>query len=150
MQNYLITNNTIAILKKENKTIIYDNKEIKSLNISYKKILDYNCNYYGSSLKGRIDCAKNILNIKYRVPIIIDENNNLIFIQLCSSRNLECLFLNVNKIVDYEEIDNNLLIKCPHNYNFKCSLSKKSLEKLIILSFKLNNTLKSRKLINFV
>ena len=145
MNNYLITKNTVAISKKERKTIIYDEDEIKYLNASFKKVLEFNCNYYGSSLEGRIECAKSILNIKYRVPIIIDENNNLVFMQLGSPRQPECLFLNVNKIINYEEVNGRLEINCPNNYVFYSDLSKKSFEKLILLCLKLNNTLNSRK-----
>ncbi len=149
MNNYLITKNTIAVCKKQRKTIIYDEDEIKYLNASFKKVLEFNCSYYGSSLEGRLESAKNILNIKYRVPIIIDANNNLVFLQLESMRKTECLIINVNKIINYEEVNGKLEITCPNNYVFYSNLSKKSFEKLILLCLKLNNTLNSRKMINF-
>ena len=150
MKNYLIDNDTIALLKKRDKTIIYTLDDQKIFNTNYKFILEYNCNYYGSSLDGRKKSAKSILNVKYRVPIIVDELHNIILLQLNSSRDKECLFLVANKILDMEEENNQLKITCINKQEFYVNLSKKSLEKMLLQSFKLNNTLKSRKITNFV
>ncbi len=150
MKNYLIDNDTIALLKKRDKTIIYTLDDQKIFNTNYKFILEYNCNYYGSSLDGRKKSAKSILNVKYRVPIIVDELHNIILLQLNSSRDKECLFLVANKILDMEEENNQLKITCINKQEFYVNLSKRSLEKMLLQSFKLNNTLKSRKITNFV
>ncbi len=150
MKNYLIDNDTVALLKKRDKTIIYTLDDLKIFNTNYKFILEYNCNYYGSSLDGRKKSAKSILNVKYRVPIIVDESHNIILLQLNSSRDKECLFLVANKILDMEEENNQLKITCINKQEFYVNLSKKSLEKMLLQSFKLNNTLKSRKITNFV
>lgn len=150
MKNYLIDNDTIALLKKRDKTIIYTLDDQKIFNTNYKFILEYNCNYYGSSLDGRKKSAKSILNVKYRVPIIVDELHNIILLQLNSSRDKECLFLVANKILDMEEKNNQLKITCINKQEFYVNLSKRSLEKMLLQSFKLNNTLKSRKITNFV
>lgn len=150
MKNYLINNDTVALLKKCDKSIIYTLDDIKVINNNLKFILEYNCNYYGSSLDGRKKCAKSILNVKYRIPIIIDESHNIILLQLNSFRDKECLFLVANKILDMEEINNCLKITCINNQEFYVNLSKSSLEKMLLQSFKLNNTLKSRKITNFV
>ena len=111
MKNYLIDNDTIALLKKRDKTIIYTLDDQKIFNTNYKFILEYNCNYYGSSLDGRKKCAKSILNVKYRVPIIVDELHNIILLQLNSSRDKECLFLVANKILDMEEENKGVIKK---------------------------------------
>ena len=149
MQNYLINENTIALEKIGKKTIVYDKAKIINLDISLKKILDYNCNYYGSSYEGRILSAKKILNIKYKLPIIIEENKNLILISLSSLRNNNCLLIMVNKILNYEKYNEMLKIECVDKI-FYTKLSKYSFEKLFINAIRLNNILKSRKNVNFV
>ncbi len=150
MKNYILDNNTIALKKVGTKTVIYKESEVKEFKTNIKMVIDFNCNYYGSSWEGRKKCAQNILKIKYRVPIIIDIYHNIILLQLNSIRNKECLFLVANKIIDYEEKEGKLKITCYHNNVFYTSLSKSSLEKMLLQSFKLANTLKSRKNTNFV
>lgn len=148
MENYIITNNTVAVLKKKNKTIIYDVDNVRVINKNIKRILEYNCNFYGSSLNGRKKCAEKLLNIHYKIPIIID--NNIILLQLSGIKNDECLFLILNKIIDYKYLNNNLSIFCVNNHLFNCVISKNSFEKILINSIKLNNILKWRKNANFV
>ena len=119
MKKYIINNKTIALIKKNKKTIIISVDKIEVFNKSINKILEYNCNYYGSSLKGRKYSAKNILNIKYKVPIIIDEKNNIVIIQLNSPRKEVSMYLVTNKIINYEKLNNILKIYCCNNVIFK-------------------------------
>jgi len=148
VENYIINNKTIAILKKNNKTIIFDVENTRVINKNIKKILDYNCNFYGSSLLGRKKCAESILNIHYKIPLIIDKN--IILLQLNGIKDEECLFIVLNKIIDYKYTNKNLNILCINNRLFKTKISKYSFEKMLINAFKLNNILKWRKNVNFV
>lgn len=150
MENYIINKNTIAILKYENKTIIYDVENIRVINKNILSILNLNCNFYGSSLNGRKKSIKSILNIKYKIPILIDEDNNIILIQTNSLRKRNCLLLVVDKIIDYEETNNKLKITCANKHIFEIKLSINSFEKMLINSLKINNILKARKTLNFV
>lgn len=150
MENYIINNKTVALLKKFNKTIIYDVDKVIVINKNIKKIIDNSCFYYGSSLKGRINCGKSILNIKYKVPIMIDESSNLVLIQLNSPRKEICLYLITNKIINYNKIYDKLNINCVNNINFIYNLSQNNFEKLLINSFRLNNVLNYRKSLKFL
>ena len=51
MQKHLITKNTIAILKNKKKTIIINVENIQVINKTLNTVLEYNCNFYGSSLQ---------------------------------------------------------------------------------------------------
>lgn len=148
MENYIINNKTIAILKKNNQTIIFDVEKVRIINKNIKKILDYNCNFYGSSLVGRKKSAEKLLNIHYKIPLIID--NNIILLQLNGIKEKECLFIVLNKIIDYKYMNKNLKILCVNNQIFNNKISKNSFEKMLVNSIKLNNILKWRKNTNFV
>ncbi|MBQ8901710.1 MAG: competence protein ComK [Bacilli bacterium] len=148
MENYIINNKTIAILKNNNKTIIYDVDNIRVINKNIKRILDENCSFYGSSLSGRKKSAKNILNIHYKVPVVVKED--VILLQVNNIRNKECLFLVLNKIVDYKLENQKLKIICINKQVFLINISKNSFEKMLINSIKLNNILKWQKSENFV
>ena len=145
MNNYLITKATIGLKKINNKTIIYDDNQTKIINKNIKTILEYNCNYYGSSFYGRRKSSQIILDKKYKVPIMLEEKNNLVLIFINSIRKKECMILNVNKIINFFEENNQLKIICWNNYIFKENISKLSFEKLIVNSIKLSNILNYHK-----
>lgn len=147
MENYIISNNTIAILKKNNKTYIYNVENIRVINKNIKKILELNCYFYGNDLNLVKKYAKKLLNISYKIPIII--NKDVILIQINNIRNNNCIFINVNKIIEYKYINNLLEINC-YNQKFQINISKYSFEKLLIKSFILNNLINYKKNINFV
>ncbi len=150
MKNYIINDQTIAILKHDQETIIYNVENKKVINKHIKSILENNCLLHGSSMEGRIKSAKKILNIKYKVPILISEAENIILLQIDCLRNKECLFIVANKIINYEEIQNKLIIKCINDQEFIVNISKYSFEKMLINTIKLNNYLKWSKNVNFV
>jgi len=148
MEKYLINEETVAILKKDNKTIFYNVENIQVFNKNIKKILEFNCNYYGSSYQGRKKSSQNILNIKYKLPIMISEN--LILLQLNSLRDKECLFIVLNKIINFEKNGDNLKIYCQNKIVLNSKISIKSLEKLIVEGIKLQNILNCRKRSNLL
>ena len=150
MENYLITKDTVAILKKDKKTIIYDVENYRVINKNIKTVLNLNCNFYGSTLIGRKKSAENILDIKYKVPIVLDEASDITLLQLSSLRKDETILLVLNKIVSYHEVFDKLVIKCINNQEFEVNISKNCFEKLLLNSFKLNNVLKWRKSVNLL
>jgi len=150
VENYLINNKTVALQKDNNKTIIYNVDKVIVINKNINNIIDYNCNYYGSTLIGRKKSAQQILNVKYKLPIIIDDINNITIIQLNSPRNKKCLYLVTNKVIDYNENENFLNIRCANNINFNVKISLMSFEKMLIKSIKLYNVLIWRKNANFL
>ncbi len=150
MENYLITKDTVAILKKDKQTIIYDVENYRVINKNIKTVLNLNCNFYGSTLIGRKKSAENILDIKYKVPIVLDEASDITLLQLSSLRKDETILLVLNKIVSYHEVFDKLVIKCINNQEFEVNISKNCFEKLLLNSFKLNNVLKWRKSVNLL
>ncbi len=150
MENYLITKDTVAILKKDKQTIIYDVENYRVINKNIKTVLNLNCNFYGSTLIGRKKSAENILDIKYKVPIVLDEASDITLLQLSSLRKDETILLVLNKIVSYQEMMDKLIIKCINSQVFEVNISKNCFEKLLLNSFKLNNVLKWRKSVNLL
>jgi len=142
VENYIISNKTIAILKKDKKTFIYDVDNIRVINKNINKILELNCYFYGIDLNLIKNYAKNILNVSYKVPIYI--KNDIILIQLCSLRNKECLILNSNKIINYKLKNKTLEINCV-NFKFSISISKNILERMLLKTILLTNKINNKK-----
>lgn len=150
MEKFLVSNKTIAVIKNKRKTIIINVDKVTVINKSIKYILEYNCNYYGSSLEGRLKCAKDILKIKYKIPIVLDDKNNLVLISLNNPRSNYNTYLISNKITNYEWINDKLEINCLNNVKFQTRLSQNVFEKLFLNSIKLVNILNCRKNANLL
>ena len=58
---------------------------------------------YGSTCEGRIKGTKMILGSNYKVPIIIEETNEIIFFPTESAKNANCIWLSLNNIRSYEK-----------------------------------------------
>ena len=150
MEKYIVNNNTVALLKKKNITIVYEKNKKFIVNQKLNKIISFNCRYYGSNLEGRLISTKELLNIKYKVPIIIYEYKNMIFSYLNNKRDKTCLLVNLNMLVFYKKYDNYLYLKFLNNNGFRVKISEYNLEKLIINHFKINNLINCRKKMNFL
>ena len=80
MDNYIINSNTIAVIGIDNNTckvIEIDNEKI--INKSSFSVIEDSCLYYGSSYQGRVDAANVLIANSYKVPIVVENFNNLVF-----------------------------------------------------------------------
>ena len=121
---YIINKDTLYIIFNGNTTIINENGlEMEFVGNYVKKILDDSCIYYGSSLKGRIKGVKNILNISYKVPIMISEKRKIVLFPLSGLKNNEIILINFDVIKEYYNVDNfiNVVFKGDFEKKFMCS-----------------------------
>ena len=105
MNKYEINKNTLAIvgindfksmvIESDNNYVIEDN--------SYQ-VMEDSCNYFGSTFKGRVEGTKKMLDISYKVPIIIEESNELIFFPLSEIDNSK--LPESSKIKNIEDFEN--------------------------------------------
>lgn len=103
LEEYEINSSTLAILSIEDgKSHVFEEEVEYIVNKSTKKIIDYNCKFYGSSYRGRCEGTKYLTGVKSKFPIIIEESRNLIFFPTSSSRNSDNSWISLNKIKDYQ------------------------------------------------
>lgn len=140
--DYLISNDTIAIKKEDNKITIINVENSLVININLKKFLNFNCLCYGSNLKGRLEYVKKLLNIKYKIPILISEKDDLILLPVKSLKSSSNLLIMGSKIINYEKKNNVIRIECVNKEVFEVNISKYCLEKMLINFLKLNNKIK--------
>ena len=77
--NYEINQGTLAILPNENEnSLVYEDEERFIVDQSPYSIMEESCKYFGSTYKGRKESAKEMLGADYKVPIIIEDYNNVI------------------------------------------------------------------------
>lgn len=107
---YIINNKTLYLATDGYNTKIYEQEKGEFYSEdNIDTILNCNCIYYGSSLKGRQQGSKDILKIHYKLPIIVSEANNIILFSIKINNNI--LWFNFKNISNYQRNNNNLLVK---------------------------------------
>lgn len=148
MKKYVITENTYAIIPvyEGSKIISKEGKII--VNKSPKLIINRSCNYYGCSYNARLMGSKKLLEINYKVPILISEKQNLIMFPTSSVRSNNCIWLNLHTIKKYSKKDvNNVEITFINNLKININMSYFIFNKQILRSSRLDNIIYTR---NFI
>ena len=104
--NYEITYDTQVIApidKCTSKVIETDGEYI--INNTTLSILEYSCEYFGSSYEGRKEGTKKLLGITHKAPIIVEESRKIIFFPTTSAENEECIWINLEKIDKFFKLD---------------------------------------------
>lgn len=103
--NYEITYDTqvIAPIDKNSSRIMETDTEY-IINNSTLNILEYSCEYFGSSYEGRKEGTKKLLGITHKAPIIVEESRKIIFFPTTSAENEKCVWINLEKIDRYHKL----------------------------------------------
>ena len=145
--NYEINEGTLAIIPKDKNSIIFeDKKEIENKNTPYE-IIDYSCRFFGSSYQGRKEGTKSILNVSYKLPIIVESSKNIIFFPTNSPKDGDCCWIslkNIEKIEDCEYNTTNIVFN--NGVCLKLPISKRSIENQILRASRLDSIMRNRKI----
>lgn len=146
MNSYRINNKTLAVIPIENnKTKIYEIDDVIVVNRNSKKIIEDNCEYYGSSYEGRRKGTAELIGITHKSPIMIEESNNLVFFPTCSPRIKECAWISLNNIDNYSRYDNNSIIRFCNNLTLELKVSNKIINNQVLKATRLESVLRKRK-----
>lgn len=143
---YYVNKATCAIIpigKDKSQVIEYDNSFI--VNKASKVIIDDSCKYFGSSYQGRLDGSRKMLNMNYKLPIVIEEFNNLIFFPTSSPRFKECIWISLNNIKSYSKEGIYSKIIFLEDAYYDLEISYHSLENQIFRAALLDSLLHKRK-----
>lgn len=143
---YEITTKTCALIAKDKTTteIIEEDKTF-IVNKPISKVLNESCEYYGSTLEGRIKGSKTVLGMCYKLPIIIESSNEIIFFPTLSPYNENCSWISIQNIKDYTPIDNNVIIRFKGDVQEMFPITYECLENQLFRATKLMLLLRSRK-----
>ena len=143
---YEINKETLAILScgKEKSRIIEKTKDF-IINKNATKIIDDSCKYFGSSYLGRAEGSKNILNSSQKLPIIIEESNNIIFFPTTSPRLDKCSWISLNNINKYYKNIDKIVINFISGKNIKLDISYGIIDNQILRATRLEMLFKKRK-----
>ena len=146
IKEYEINDNTAAIIginQKSTEIVEKDKNYIVSDN-SFS-VMEHSCEYFGSSLSGRNKGSKKMLGANYKVPIIVEESNELIFFPLSEVEKADCIWISL-KWFDKVITKNGVNYICLKNgIKIPTKVSKYSIENQVLRSSKLHLVLFERK-----
>lgn len=134
---YEVNDETFAIIPIDiDKAKIVEKSDEYIVDESPYSIMEHSCKYFGSSLSGRIDGSKDILGSIYKVPVIVEESQKLIFfptesitsknVGWISYKNIKSVEKCGNKSMIKFKNDSNIIIDCPYfsikNQIFRCNM----------------------------
>lgn len=143
---YEINEETLAVLYNgfDKTKIIEKNKEYEIDTKAYK-IMEENCEYYGSTYVGRIMAAKKMLKCSYKIPVLVEESNSLIFFPTKSSLEADCSWINYGEINNYRKSNGKIEIEFNNSKKLLLDMSKISLENQLSRSSRLESITRKRK-----
>ncbi len=104
MDSYEINKDTYAIVTVDDGvTKVLEKNDEYFINKNSYEVMEDSCAYYGSSCEGRVKGTKTILGSNYKVPIIIEETNEIIFFPTEAATSANCIWLSLNNIKNYEK-----------------------------------------------
>ena len=143
---YYINRATCSILPIDKEVSqVYELNDTYIINKSVKDIIDESCKYYGCTYQGRLEGTKKILGMNYKLPIIIEEFNDLIFFPTSSPRFNQCIWLSLNNINTYEKDEKGTKIVFKSNFELVLDLSYYSVENQIFRATMLESILRRRR-----
>lgn len=146
MKEYLISTDTYAIIATYTGSKIVDKNGVKFSDLQPRSIINQSCKYYGSSLSGRLEGARDILGITYKSPIILSENNRIILFPTSAIRNDDCNWINLYAIESYYQKTKDLVeITFKNEKKLLLRLSYGILDRQILRASRLDGIVRSRK-----
>ena len=147
LDNYIINYNTLLIRPIDEwhvKVYEFDGEFIVNKNI--KQLIKESCLYFGSSIDGRKQGTKDIINCEIKLPLIIEDSRNLIIFPTASYRKNDTIWIVYNNLLNYSmdkksfthlNFINNFEIDIPVRYNI--------VDNQMIRCIKLYNYIRRRK-----
>lgn len=146
MEKYEVNEETLAVigLDKAKTRVVEIDKEYIIEDSAYE-VMDYSCQYFGSSYVGRVDGSRTMLGANYKLPIIVEESSDLIFFPISSPDNPKCMWISLQWVEDVYEENGKTFILLKNGKKIESTASKSSIKNQIMRSSRLNLILNDRK-----
>lgn len=145
MISYEVNCNTLALIPiSENETKVIENDNNFIVNKPVMEIIEESCEYFGSSYLGRHQGTKKLIGISYKAPIIIEESKNLIYFPTTSPRLLNCSWICLSNIKNYQSKNGKTEIFFNNNKKIKLDVSFGSFDNQVLRATKLEAVLRKR------
>lgn len=106
--------------------------------------MEENCEYYGSTYEGRVKSAKKILNFSYKIPVLVEETEKIIFFPTKSTTDNSCCWINSNLVTERKKSGKNIKVQFKNGKEEEFDISKLSFENQLLRANMLNSMLSKR------
>ena len=146
MDSYEINKDTCAVISVNDEiTKVLENNDEYLVNKSSFEVMEDSCEYYGSTCEGRNKGSKMILGSNYKVPLIIEETNDIIFFPTESAKSANCVWLSLNNIRSYEKNNGFTKVKFNSGKEITIKMSVSSFETQLLRANRLSSIIKKRR-----
>lgn len=146
MESYEINKDTCAVMTvNDNITKVLEKNDEYYVNKSSYEVMEDSCQYYGSSCEGRMKGTKMILGSNYKVPIIIEESNDIIFFPTEAASSSNCIWLSLNNIEKYEKVNGFTRVIFNSGKEIYLKMSISSFETQLLRANRLSSIIKKRR-----
>ncbi len=144
---YEISKGTLAVVPNEcSSSLIYEDESRYVIDENPFKIMDDSCKYFGSTYEGRKNGARDILGAEYKVPIVIEDSDNLIVFPTTSPSSDDCAWITLKRVKKLEKIDScNTKIIFDNNVEIIVPSSFRSMENQLSRASRLDLILRNHK-----
>ena len=144
---YEINKGTLAIMPNENESsLVYEDEDRFLIEQSPFQTMEESCMYFGSTYEGRKESARSILGAEYKVPVIVEDTDNLIVFPTTSPKSDDCIWISLKRVKNFERIDNsNTKVIFDNNKEIIVPVSYRTLENQISRASRLDFMMRKRK-----
>lgn len=146
MQSYEINKDTVALIPKDKKTIVYETEDTFIVDKTPLQIMESSCEYFGSSLEGRQIGTSKLIGFTHKVPIIVEESFDLIFFPTLSPRNDECSWLAYKHIFKPDKFKDKSIIELKNGKKIVVGVSSAIIDNQLYRCSRLKDVLQVRKI----
>ena len=146
MKSYIINSSTMALINDNSNTLVYETDDTFIVNKAPLDIIKESCLFYFSTFDGRLQASKNILNSYYKIPIVIEESNGIVFFPTSSVHDKNNNWFSINYVNNVLKFGSNSIVKMLHEVSINCNFSKFSFERQMLKASRLLLVLNQRKL----
>ena len=144
---YEVSKGTLAIVPNDKESsLVYEDDDRYIINESPFRIMEDSCKYFGSTYEGRKNSAREILGAEYKVPIIVEDSENLVVFPTTSPNSSECVWISLKRVKRFEKIDAcNTKIIFDNNKEIIVPSSYRTIENQVSRASRLDYILRCRK-----
>lgn len=148
MNEYEVSVDTLAIIpQSKGLTQVVEKNGDFYTDLKPTTILDTSCKYFGSSLAGRQEGTKKMIEVSHKAPVIVEESTDLIFFPTHSPINPLCCWINIKDLVHYRKSGDpsKTIVVFSNGISLEFDVRYASLNNQILRAARLVNVLRRRK-----
>lgn len=146
MKDYTINEDTLAVMPLgKKKSIIYENHNCYIIEERVSKVMEKNCQAYGSSIEGRTKGTYSLTGFTYKAPIVISEDKDIVFFPTCSPRLKDCSWISADHINKIYSKNEKSLVEFVNDECLEVDASPRIIQNQYLKSLSLKKAMKNRK-----